>query len=308
MFLFIYLNFCQFELYANSIIIRFYNKKQKKQSVVSSDAFSFKSNYFVTLQLYIFFYLLTNKLLNNYENNNLTILCFWVAFIFMCYNFVIGIVNNNHLFSNFSNLNIYIAWITIMFLIYNKNYITLLFILECFSAGYLLFFINLEVNNKLTNLLKKLVVLMLFNSTILIIFYVLGLIFIIISCGTLDFLELNNLPISLKFLGYTLILFSVFVKLGLPSVHFLKLEIYKYLDTSLCFFYVFFTCFFNIILLIILLQLTNLYIICSYYKLFNMLFLSISLLIIYAKKPENIFLFMAYSTLIAFFFIIIALL
>ena len=45
--------------------------------------------------------------------------------------------------------------------------------------------------------------------------------------GTIDLIELNSLNFKK---GSNILLFALFIKIGMPGFHFLKLEIYKFLN------------------------------------------------------------------------------
>lgn len=112
-------------------------------------------------------------------------------------------------FLNFILTNIFLS---ILFLYCCDSFMLLLFILELFSVYYYFFFINVHVENKKFCILqyKNLLLFFLWNAFLTTIVYGLGLFFLVVSCGTLNFYELSLINNAGLEFSLVLILVSFF--------------------------------------------------------------------------------------------------
>lgn len=183
----------------------------------------FKNNIFILSIYFFIFYSLTLK--TSYISNNLSFL-FVLAPILLIILYAYKKENLSFLVYN------------IFFFIYILNFINSLIIffmlIELYSLLFyliILFQIQLKTSKDLLKI-KNVLLLYLLGNFLTTSFLLIGIISIIETFGTTSMVELNffnyfNIPDYL----FTIVL-AFFIKLALPLVHFLKLEIYKYLSIS----------------------------------------------------------------------------
>lgn len=164
---------------------------------------------------------------------------------------------SNHVNLAFISFSFYITILVLFLILICNNFILFLLILETIAVLYYFFFLNI-VDSNVVSLLKykNFLILYLLNSLFTTIFFSIGLAYLAWKVGTLTFSELNYFTLDI-FIGIGLITFSLGWKLGLPGLHFFKLELYNYISLSLLFF-------FSSLSLIL-----NSYIIIIYYVLFK---------------------------------------
>lgn len=132
--------------------------------------------------------------------------------------------NNNYLFLVTTSLILcvyYYTWCT--------NYILLLLTLETVTTLYYFFFLKNSSTASFSLIkYKNLISYYLWLSFFTLIFFTVNLLIFIYLFGTINFTELQFFYINQKI--STLMLIGFFWKLGMPSFHFFKLELYRYLD------------------------------------------------------------------------------
>lgn len=136
----------------------------------------------------------------------------------------------------------------------------------------------------------------LFNNFITSILFLFTLIFVINKFGTVNFLELYYLKNidSLNSIIYLLIL-SFIIKLSLPGFHFLKLEIYKYLNYELVIIFSVISLYLNYIFIFYLFNINFIFNILQTYKYLTLLIVLFFFFFIQKLKINNFNEFIAYS-------------
>ncbi len=282
-------NFC----FENNKLLT-YNLKTQKLKI--KNFFFWKSLDYIMLLVYFCIYIVTNKT-SGYNNYNLVYTYVILLLIYFLINYVF--IKNFHLIIILSIVIFIYLLCTITNLLY------FLFLIELIGTIYYFFFI--ENMSKVTNInlvkYKNLLLLYLWNSLLTTLLYGFSCLFIVNTLGTLNFLELNNLNVNSFYLF--LLFFSFCWKLGLPTFHYLKLEIYKFISKE------------NLILFSIISISTNyaiIYFIVTQnffwinsinFKFFNVLILTSISLIINNFKILNFQQFISYSSIISLNFIII---
>lgn len=134
------------------------------------------------------------------------------------------------------------------------NFLSLFFFMELLAICYYFFFL-ITINNKIysnLNQLKNLLILYLWNSFWTTLLFGVFLNFLLFKYGTLVFTEIQLLwQISDWYIIY-FFFFAILLKLGLPFMHFIKLQIYNFLDWNLVFFYSIVTTLVNFCFLVLL--------------------------------------------------------
>ena len=196
------------------------------------------------------------------------------------------------------NLNLFL-----FFLLFCNSFLIYLFILEIFAVSYYFFFLNFS--NKLTkysiNQYKNFLLFYLWNSFITTMLYGIGIFYLCFFVGTLDFYEIYMLFNQKLNLGITLILISLFWKLGLPGFHFFKVEIYKYLDGHHIFFFSLITVTINLILLFFLVTQPVLLLFLSNQKIYYFIIFTACSIICYYFNIVHLYNFLAWSSVITVF-------
>jgi hypothetical protein len=212
-------------------------------------AFNNSSNiliYYLAVQLIA---LISLKLSTTTVYFNITSNTYYIIYVII---FIMGII---HFLSSYSTSNItyiLLCWmIVILQLFYTINdFLIFILAVEVIATIYYFFFLNNITNtpNQLLKL-KNLIANYLWLSFFTLIVFACSLIFIIISTGTLNFNELNLLVKYADKFSVTLLLCSIFIKLGLPGFHFFKLDLYRFLQTSTIFYFSIFSLVLNVYLL-----------------------------------------------------------
>ena len=123
------------------------------------------------------------------------------------------------------------VFIFLFLLIFINSLVIFFLFLELYSILFYFFFLN-NIPSSKTSLLnfKNSLLLYLFNNFLATVIFLIGLNFIIEKFGTTNLVELNYIfTINTNWQEYFLI-FSFILKLSLPTIHYLKLEVYKYLN------------------------------------------------------------------------------
>ena len=235
------------------------------------------------------------------EKNQFYILYFYSFILYICM-LLSSAVFLNYLYLTRNNINLYLfinlfVYIFIYMFAFVTSLITFLFIIELFTILYYFYFLN-NYNTTNQSLLKykNSLLFFLWNSFLTTLFFNLMLFFVLKSKGTTDFDELNTL--SVNYWVVTLLLISIFWKLGLPIFHFFKIELYKYLLKESIFLFSIVTLIINTYIYIFIIFQYFIYSILFTYNLFIFLFIFLFILVINNLNITNIISFFAYSSLI----------
>ena len=247
----------------------------------------FKNNVYLFTLVFLLVYFLTLK--TNYSTGNLLsilllLLILVLLAVFYC--------KSNFLFLFFN----------IFYLLFFSTYINSIILFFLFIELYAILFYFIFLNDVHTNTsfdvlkLKNALLLYLISNFITTIFLLIGLIYTVSSYGTTHFTELNFIATSTNNSPFIVfIVIGFLLKLGLPMLHFLKLEIYKYLDISFVIIFSIITLLLNYFLVINFLNYGVFNLILIKYKIvyillfFNLVFLAQKL------KLSNFNEFIAYS-------------
>ena len=221
--------YAYFEFLISLVFKNIFNKTKNytilnSKKTTNSNVINFKTQTLNIINLFLIFYFFTLKI--NIQNNLISFI-----FIYLIINQIfINYLKNTIIY--FINFNI-ICFIFFFFFI--NNLITFYIYIELYGIIYYFFFLN-SVNNSKNYLIqyKNNLLLYLLNNFITSILYLFSITLILNKCGSLNFLELNYVNnINLFNILVYLLIISFVVKLSLPGFHFLKLEIYKYLNTEI---------------------------------------------------------------------------
>lgn len=197
--------------------------------------FIFKNQIFtISINLNLI-YLLTLKC--NFVNNNILSI---ILMYLIVSKFLNSYLNYNIMFINFN-----IIFFLFFFLFINSIIIFFLFV-ELYSIIFYFFFLN---NNKMTNIsllqFKNGLLLYLFNNFFITILFLLGINYTVEFYGTTNFTELMYLNNTTVYWQIYFLIIAFLFKLALPGFHYLKLEIYKYLNMDITILYSVITIFIN---------------------------------------------------------------
>lgn len=209
--------------------------------------FLFYSIYFITIRSSIIYY---NAFYNFY------IIYFILTIVLFFFFKFLWKKNITKFAINYEYL--YIMLLSLLIILnFSDNLIFILLILESIAAIYYFFFLK-YTSYSLTSFIKykNLLSLYLWLSFFTLMFFIVGLVFIVYTYGTLNIFELKATNFNS---GNNILLFSIFIKIGVPGFHFLKLEIYKFLNLTE-------VIFFSLITLLI-----NTMFICNFFFLNNLL-------------------------------------
>lgn len=178
-----------------------------------------------------------------------------------------------------------------------NNYIIFYLFIELYAILFYFFFLNVNFNSKNLYLIqyKNSLLMYLFNNFLTSMLYLFGLTYIISLFGTLNFIELgfiSNTTISWQ--TYLLIL-SFIIKLSLPGYHFLKIELYKYLDVSIVILFSIITLYVNYLFTVFFFNQLIIYTIINTYKYLSLLLLLSFFFFIHKLKINNFQEFISFS-------------
>lgn len=246
----------------------------------------FKNQIFqVTLNLNII-YLLSLKI--DYCNTN--ILSFILVYLLLSKLFY-TYTNYNILFVNFNIV------LFLIFILYINSIVVFFLFIEFYSILFYFFFLNNIKKLTSTTLLqfKNMLLLYLVNNFFVTILFLFGLNAIIEQYGTANFVELNYFNTQ-QCSWSTYSLFIAFIlKLALPGFHFLKLEIYKYLNNTTVIIYSVITLFINYLLMIFFFTHNFMFNILVTFKLPNLMILLVLFVFMNKLKLTSFQEFIAYS-------------
>lgn len=235
-------------------------------------------NFIFTL---LFFYILTQK------SSVPLILLPAIFTIFVIKN--IFIKNSNHMLIISS-----ILVLSTMFT-YVNNFILFFIFLEFYSI--IFYFYLLNQNNTSSTLLikyKNNLLLYLFNNFLISVFFMFFISHVIYVYGTINFYELQIFS-NLNNNYFIFLILTIIVKLSLPGAHYLKIEMYKYIELESVILFSVTTLFINFLLINSLVSINIVVSVLNVYKLVILL-LPLSIFIIIQKLKINSFNeFIAYS-------------
>lgn len=186
----------------------------------------------------------------------------------------------------------------LFFLIHINSIIVFFLFIEIYSIIFYFFFLNnnFNNNNNITILkIKNNLLLYLFNNFIASIFFLYGINAVIEKFGTTNFIELSYLANTDVTGNLYSIVLAFFIKLSLPTVHYLKLEIYKYLSLDNVVFFSLISLLIYYSLVIFFLSNNYIFIVFSYFKVLNIAILLGFFFFIHKLKINNFHEFIAYS-------------
>lgn len=247
--------------------------------------FIFKNQIFtISINLNLI-YLLTLKC--NFVNNNILSI---ILMYLIVSKFLNSYLNYNIMFINFN-----IIFFLFFFLFINSIIIFFLFV-ELYSIIFYFFFLN---NNKMTNIsllqFKNGLLLYLFNNFFITILFLLGINYTVEFYGTTNFTELMYLNNTTVYWQIYFLIIAFLFKLALPGFHYLKLEIYKYLNMDITILYSVITIFINYTFTIFFFNHNIIFYTLNSFKLINILVLLSFFFFIQKLKLTNFQEFISYS-------------
>lgn len=218
-----------------------YLNLQTKERKLLKQKTELSENQTGTFWLYFIYFLIfiTKFSQQNYYNlfTYLIICCMLSIFTLMLYTVLLYKKTIN----NFKFLNLIFQVIIFIFfaLAHVNNFLSLFFFMELLAICYYFFFLT-SLTTKIQshlNQMKNLLILYLWNSFFTSLLFALFLILLLYKYGTINFSEIFLLwKVSDWYITY-IFFFSLLLKLGLPLMHFIKLQIYNFFDWNLVFFY-----------------------------------------------------------------------
>lgn len=275
------------EFFLQTIITTiFKNLKNLTISFTKKNNFIFfkTSNQVLIINLLLLFFI-------SYKTSSINVF-FSLIIIFSYINKFFTKFNKDYIFLlNFSLL----MFIPLFFFV--NNYIIFYLFIELYAILFYFFFLNVNFNSKTLYLIqyKNSLLMYLFNNFLTSMLYLFGLTYIISIFGTLNFIELKYLSnINITWQMYLLVL-SFIIKLSLPGYHFLKIELYKYLDVTIVIIFSVITLYINYLFTIFFFNQSTIYIIVNSYKYLSLLLLLSFFFFIHKLKINNFQEFISFS-------------
>ncbi len=233
----------------------------------------------------------------------LIIIIFWGLVMYK--NFFFFLIEQKNL--TLVSLTYYLSILFLFSFLLVENLIIFLLLLELVAVLYYFFFLN-YLDKVYFSLIKykNFLILYLLSSFITTIFFCIGLVFLSIEVGSLHFLQLNYMTVGSCY-GFIFILISLSWKLGLPGMHFFKLELYTYLPLTLIFFFSSTSILLNLFIFILFFNIF--FGILSTYLFLLSLFILLSINVLLSRGFRGIsgYQFIAYSALVTLVVIILSL-
>lgn len=185
----------------------------------------------------------------------------------------------------------------LFFLIFINSVVVFFLFIEFYSIIFYFFFLNNLKIFKNTTLLqfKNMLLLYLINNFFVTILFLLGINSVIEQYGTANFVELLYLHHSTSYAAIYLLIVSFVLKLALPGLHYLKLEIYKYLSNDIVIFYSIITLVINYLLMSFFFNHNFIFNALNTTKFINLLIIFVIFIFINKIKLNNFQEFIAYS-------------
>lgn len=282
LFIYIYAEMCYslifFSIFKN---LKFFNISYTKKIL----QFIFKNDFFFFVNNLIIFLLITWKL--SFSANNM------LSFIFiylLISNLLFKFYKTNIMFINFNII------FFLLFFIFINNLLTFFLFIELYAIIFYFFFLNNTINNKLTLLqYKNMLLLYLFNNFFTTILFLLGIFFVINFYGSVNFNELKFLVNTNVYWQIYFLVISFTIKLSLPGFHFLKIEIYKYLNIDIVILFSVITLYINYSFFIFFFNQNIIFSLLNSFKFLHILLIFIFIFFIQKLKVHNIQEFISYS-------------
>lgn len=262
--------------------IKFYNLNLLKRV----QYINFKNFFFRFFFYILILYFITLKL--DYSDNNFIIILLLFLFI--------NIFLSKFIFTNMMFINFNIIFFIIFIFFINSLVLFFIFI-ELYSIIFYFFFLNISKNEINISLLKfkNNLLLYLINNFFITILFLVGINSVIEVYGSVNFFELQCLNTNTTHWKLYLLLLSFIIKLTLPGFHYLKLEIYKYLNVDTIIIFSVITTFLNYIFILYILNLNFMFYTFISFKILNIMLLLSFFLFIQKLKINNFSEFIAYS-------------
>ena len=177
-----------------------------------------------------------------------------------------------------------------------NSYIYLFLYLELYSLFFYFFFLQNNIKQKIFLIqYKNMLLLYLLNNFIASILFLLGIFSVVYYIGSTNFLETNLLNSLDVHYEYYILIISLFIKLSLPGYHFLKVEIYKYLNIENVIFFSVITIYINFFFINFIFSQPITFNVLNSYKQFHIILILAILFFIQKLKINNFQEFIAYS-------------
>ena len=177
-----------------------------------------------------------------------------------------------------------------------NSYIYLFLYLELYSLFFYFFFLQNNIKQKIYLIqYKNMLLLYLLNNFIASVLFLLGIFSIVYYIGSTNFLETNILNSLNVHYEYYILIISLFIKLSLPGYHFLKVEIYKYLNIENVIFFSVITIYINFFFINFIFSQPITFNVLNNYKQFHIILILAILFFIQKLKINNFQEFIAYS-------------
>ena len=282
------------------------------QRLLLGDCVYSNINFNPTIVFFIYFITLSTlklEVITSVSTNIFFLIQLLILVYFFCilsYSILVKLNSQLNFFLLFTVLSLLLF---IAFLIVVKDFLLLLFFLEVVAVYYYFFFLkSVFYSSSLTAIgYKNCIMFYLWNSFFTSLVYGLGLVLIALNTGTLDFVEISFFDISNFSKGIFFLIMSVSWKLGLPGLHFFKVQLYLYLDEVSLFFFSITSTFINVIIFFFLLRQAPVIIFLNTYSLLivSVLFVLIAILF---SKVESFQVFLALSSVVTLFVCVVMLL
>lgn len=282
------------------------NLQAKERKIIKQKTqFSEVQNNFYWMWFITFLLLITKFSQQNYYSSLVFfIICILVAtftLLMYCMSFFKNLQTN----FKFLTLVFQVIIFTFFGLAYTDNFLSLFFFMELLAICYYFFFL-ISLNNQIQfnlNQTKNVLILYLWNSFWTTLLFGTLLNFLIFKYGTLMFSEIHLLwKINNWYISY-FFFFALLLKLGLPLMHVIKLQIYNFLDWNLVFFYSIVTTIVNFSFLLLISNYTFFQLFLQNISLLSIIFCGIAFILINSYKSStllNLLLFSAVTTSIIF--------
>jgi hypothetical protein len=286
-FFLIQLEFFFFICYSNIILVTKLTKIIQFNQVLTN--FSIKNTNFTYLLLTLFLFLFFK--IKSFHIDHLVIICLYLLYTL---NSFLEKVNYKSVTINIIYIIIPTIFYFIFFLILSDSFLVLFFFVELYGVLYYFCFLtSYNFTNQTILKYKNGLLLLLWNNFLTTVFMSLGCFFFLKNYGTTSFVELSLLP--MYNLSVYFFLVGFFWKLGLPSFHFFKLEVYRFLLKENVLLFSIITTLINFFLFFFLFSINLVFSFIYFEKILLTIFISSITLIIVNLKLINFLQFFAFS-------------
>jgi len=212
---------------------------------------------------------------------------------------------------NINYFNIFVTnslFLFIFIFLFTKTYLTYLFFIELFSIYYYFFFLNIFTKLYIHNLYKykSFILYYIWNSYLTTLFFGIGVLGLSYYFGSLDFYFLSFFKSNNVFL--LLLFVSLCWKLGMPAFHYLKLQIYRYLDCYNLFFFSVYSLLFNLFLFVYFLIQPSTIIFLNYFPILSIIIIFFLSIVMTYFNITSLYQFFSFSSIVTLVTIMITLL